>query len=96
MKTYFELPSLTVHICTFLQNAINPASYSISLDSLDGHDENESFPVSEVVREGENSIVLKVVSLYFRRLWSYVVFAHGCKEHPLTNETMELGTVVYQ
>ena len=49
--------------------------------------------VPAVASESEGFVVLEVVSLPFRRLWNYIVFAHSCEEHPLT-ETMELGKVI--
>ena len=48
--------------------------------------------VPAAASESEGSVVLEVVSLPFRRLWNYTVFAQSCEEHPLT-ETMELGEV---
>ena len=49
--------------------------------------------VPEAASESEGSVVFEVVSLPFRRLWSYTVFAHSCEEHPLT-EAMELGKAI--
>ena len=46
--------------------------------------------VPAVASKSEGSLVLEVISLSFRRLWNYTLFAHSCEEHPLS-ETMELG-----
>ena len=65
-----------------------PASDSIlvSLDQLDGGDENKTLVMPMVVR----GINVYEVMLPFRRLWNFTLLAYGCEEHPVT-ETTELS-----
>ena len=60
---------------------IDAASYSLSLNPLDDLEEESLLMPTYVVRNGI-SVMLKV-SLPYRRLWNYIVLAHGCEEHPL-------------
>ena len=67
-------------------------SYSISLNSLDDNSTNILLEAISFKETG-NVIILEAISLPFRRLWNIRVFAHGCNQHPLTEE-MELGIFI--
>ena len=73
-------------------NQVDAVSYSLSLNPLDGFEE-ESLLISTIAVKNGSSVVL-TVSLPYRKLWTYTVLAHGCEEHPLL-ETNELSNYMH-
>ena len=59
-------------------------------NSIDGVNTYDNLSKACTLINGEESIVLELAPLPFRRLWSIEVYAHNCAQHPLTEE-MELG-----
>ena len=71
------------------QNEI-PASYLVTLQALDGLDENKASIVMTNVQS--TNVVLELASVAFRRLWNVTIFAYNCKEHQII-ESFELGLI---
>ena len=68
-------------------NQISAEVYTVSLNSLDSQNVNESnFELILTKNESDTSIVFDVV-LPFRRLWTYTVLAYGCDEYPVMDTT---------
>ena len=80
----------------FIVGDLEPASYSLSLSSIDGIEEspiNMLFATS-FTRDTYTITVHVSQPLPLRRLWNYQVLAMGCPEHPLTN-LLELSKFSY-
>ena len=59
-------------------------------NSLDGIKPQDNLSEASVLTNGEDSIVLEIAPLPFRRLWNITAFAYDCEHHPLMDK-MELG-----
>ena len=69
-----------------VQPSVNAASYSLSLDPIDDHEDNDSLVMNTTAVKNGTSLMLKV-SLPYRRLWNCTVLAHECEEHVVVNAT---------
>ena len=80
MNTALYTCVYTVRVTAVIQGKIEPASYSLSLSSIDGVKNPDSFsslPVGVVPQE--NDVVLNV-TLPRRRLWNYTILPHNCSD----------------
>ena len=69
-----------------MDGGIEPASYSLSLTSIDGIKELFNISLATSFTQDMNKIILSVNQpLPHRRLWNYQILALGCVEHPITN-----------
>lgn len=68
---------------SIIQRLVDAASYSLSLDPIDEHEENDSLlmPTTDDINE---SLVILELPLSFRRLWNCTVLAYVCEDQPVT------------
>ena len=74
--------------------SIPAKSYTMSLTSLDGQNDDETKHLPDVDMRNISLVMFQVL-LPFRRLWNYTVLAYGCDEHPLTNSTLLSNNYMY-
>ena len=77
-----------------IQPSVNAASYSLSLDPIDDHEDNDSLVMNTTAIQTDSLLMLKV-SLPYRRLWNGTVLTHECEEHVVMNTT-ELSKKFFQ
>ena len=95
-NSYIHVYTHACHaIGPILQDSVKPASHSILLNSIDGVEDyynGSVMPVTTTVTGNENSVVLKVPFLPYKRVFEATVLPYTCQDHPLTN-TIELSKV---
>ena len=83
---YLSYTSTTIHalLQSLAEYQIYANSYVMSLTSLDDQNDGDGIKRLTNMVVKNTGVAMFQVPLPFRRLWNYILLAHGCDQHPLT------------